>query len=177
MLMSSWICISDTYFFFFRHLIIAFSRCNIVYSEVSRDLRRRLKFLATWFQSESLLQETCQTRLKTHRVTSWNCSCQLQITLFWKMIRTFCRYGVSSRIGRYINTSALITSEWEERLTPRNLSEDPGWTCRLFDQERGSLTKHLDHEIVISSLNLNSWTLFLEEPSSNTPHLPTLRSS
>lgn len=105
--------------------------------EAFRDLRRRLKSLVTWFQSEILLQETRQICLRIYRVTSWNCSCQLQITLFWKMIRSVSPGTVFHRKHRrYINTNALIKSEWGEQLTPRKLLRTSGWTCRLFDQER-----------------------------------------
>ena len=75
-------------FFFLHHLIIAFSLHSVV-REALRDFRR-LKSLVTWFQSETPLQETRQTRLRTRRVTSWNCGCQLQIALLKNDPEPFC---------------------------------------------------------------------------------------
>lgn len=109
-----------------------------VVREALRDLRRRLKSLVTWFQSETLLQETRQTRLRTRRVTSWNCSCQLQIALLKNDPELFClaawfHHGI--RDDTSISTCINQVLNRKNDITGRKVLEDRRAECRLFDLE------------------------------------------
>lgn len=144
------------------------ARCSVLETSVNIF---SFFFFATRSQSESMSQQGRQTCLRTERQAE-NCWCRLQIVPFWKMIRN--RHHVVFQT--YID--ALITFKQGKEESSWNCSFEGHWNAQVvFDREKKKKEGYLSiwtMKKVISSLNLNSWTLFLEEPSSNTQHPPTL---